>query len=88
MQDRLLATIVRVKQMSYYKQPLFDFNSLLLNDNTTKKNQEVAVGGQRSDGFGAFFRCGGASLRRIGWLSETFWLKQVVVHASNVQKMS
>ena len=55
--------------------------------NATKKNQEVAVGGQRSDGFGVFFRCYGGSLRRwIGWLSETFWLKQVV-YAFNVQKI-
>ena len=56
MQDRRLPTIVRFKQIylvSQRQQPLFDFNSLLLNDNATKKNEEVAVGGQRSDGFGA-----------------------------------
>ena len=55
MQNRRLPTIVRFKQTYYHKQPLFDFNSLLLNDNARKKNQEVAAGGQRSDGFGAFF---------------------------------
>ena len=61
----------------------FDFNSLFLKDFTTKKKKQLLGGGQRSDGFVVCFLMW-PSLVEADWVSETFWLKQVVVYASHV----
>ena len=87
MQDLFLPTIVCFKQTYYYIQCLFDFNSLFLKDFTTKKKKQLLGGGQRSDGFVVCFLMW-PSLVEADWVSETFWLKQVVVYASHVHTTS